>query len=156
MHKDADELMRDRMDISAAMEGLIAGWLKRAGYWVVLTPEHSGELAQADMLIKMGNGKTLSHLEVKSRKLQFESPHTYPYPTAPLATKNSYKEWRDYIIISQNTHRAIVSPRDGVRKIRIQSDNSRGVSGPVWSADRTDLISFPDFLKELERRADVA
>lgn len=156
MHKDADELMRDRMDISAAMEGLIAGWLKRAGYWVVLTPEHSGELGHADILVKTGNGKTISHLEVKSRNLEFSVPHTYPYPTAPLATKNSYKEWRDYVIISQSSHRAVVSPRDGARKIRLQSDNSRGISGPVWSADRSALITFQDFIAELERRANAA
>ncbi len=156
MHKDADELMRSRMEVSAAMEGLIAGWLKRAGYWVVLTPEHSGELGNADMLVKMGSGKTISHLEVKSRKLTFHSPETYPYPDAPLATRNSYKEWRDYVIISQLTHRAVVSPRDTARVVRAQSDNSRGVTGPVWVAGKQFLISFSDFLKELEKRADIA
>lgn len=158
MHPDVDDLFKERIDASAAIEGLVAGWLKRAGYYVTITPEHSGESDEADMYLRrMIDGKlsTVAAVEVKSRNLSFHSPGTFPYDTVPLVLRKSHKPWRDYVVVSASTHRAIVSPADGPRIVTVQSDRRRGVAGPVYSARREDMIPFSDWLDLVAKRTQV-
>lgn len=152
-HPDVDEHFKARMDSSAKAEATIAAALKRAGYWVSLSPEHDGDGAYADIYVRTESGKTIAQVEVKSRNLQFHSPDTFPYPDAALVTKNRHKEWRDYVIYSTVTQLAIVSARGAVRLPRTQADNSRGVAGTVFSAPREALITWKGYLWLLKERA---
>lgn len=153
MHKDVDAHFRARMDASAKAEGTVAAWLKRAGWWVLLSPEHDGDKSHADLYVRDSKGRTIAQVEVKSRKLSFYSPETFPYEDAALATKGKHRDIRDYVVFSQETSMAIVSPRDGKRIVRVQSDNARGVAGPVYCAKREHMVTFSDWMAELERRS---
>lgn len=154
MHPDADELMKSRMAQSARAEGIVAAWLKRAGFYVLLTPEHDGEIAVADMYVKAElGGKTLSVLEVKSRNLSFYTPDTFPYDDVPLSTRDKYKSQADYVIFSNPTGVALVAASDRPRGSKLQSDNARGVAGMSRTSAKADLITFQEFIDELWRRA---
>ncbi len=154
MHPDADDLMKSRMETSARAEGLVASWLKRAGFYVLLTPEHDGQMAVADMYVKAElGGKTLSVLEVKSRNLEFYSPESFPYPDVPLSTRGAYKPQADYVIFSNVTDCALVAMADKPRDARMQGDNARGVTGMSRTSDKVHLVTFVEFIEELWRRA---
>jgi Holliday junction resolvase-like predicted endonuclease len=153
MHKDVDAHFRARMDASAKAEATIAAWLKRAGWWVLLSPEHDGDQSYSDIYVRDGKGRTLAQVEVKSRKLSFYSPETFPYEDAALATKAKHRDIRDYVVFSQETGIAVVSPVGAKRFIRVQSDNARGVAGPVYCAKREHMVTFSDWMAELELRS---
>lgn len=152
-HPDVDGHFKARMDSSAKAEAIVAAALKRAGYWVTLSPEHDGDGAYADMYVRTESGKTIAQVEVKSRNLSFHSPETFPYPDAALVTKNRHKEWRDYVIYSTVTQMVLVSPRGAVRLPKVQSDNARGVAGTVFSAPREALVRWSEYMSILKGRA---
>jgi hypothetical protein len=154
MHKDVDDLFRSRLRSSALTEGYICGLIKLEGFWALLSPETNGAAKLADIYVRTPDGKTISHLEVKGRNIQFSSREDYPYATALLATKNAHAYRHDYAVVSADGN-VLVSLRDSkTRLAAIARDNARGAAGVVYQEPREHLVSWSDYCDELKRRVE--
>jgi len=159
-YSDFEEKVLD----SVKWEQKVGGMLRLQGFDILMKAVRIASVKEAynfsgsDIYLMCDSGKKLP-LEVKSQKYAFTGLKDYPYAKPAVNSLNAWQRKAEeplaVIFISTITEACLVIPI--YRGIKLfpgtRHDKSRGVTYKTIDCNKTDMISFEEFVKDLQTTA---
>lgn len=157
---------KDRADNACFFEAWVATKLARSGLYCTHLPMHLGEYQDPskgtshDLDVSLVPDGTIINVEVKSRKVCFNTPADYPYPTVNVCSENFFKKnwgqsdgaFRDFIIVSTITGECLWIPAGTPLRPVDTVDRERGEKLRLMVCEKSSLCTLDDFIENVRNQ----